>query len=170
VIGSVIGREEYSFLYLRGLNDEAFLDDYADRLARPAIFNPAPSETVPEAATIRVNGRTYNSIAMRVTAPVAGVLELRDAFFPFWHAQVNGREVPITRTSRGLKSVELPAGASDVRFEFSPTVLRAVTAAAYGAAAGVALLWLIVTRSSSRARRRARAAVPMLAARSLPQI
>ncbi len=125
-IGSVIGVSEERVFYLRGLNDPALLT--------------APAEPMTGAA-IDVRRRTYNLIDVRAETPGESRLVWRDAYFPFWRAWVNGAEVTVERTTDGMKAVRIPAGVSEVRFEFSPLLLRATMAAGYAAMMALALIW-----------------------------
>jgi hypothetical protein len=141
-IGSVVGREETEFLYLRGMYDEALLA----APAHPVVLQHLhAAEPVPHEA-VSITGRTYNGIEMRVRTSQPARLEWRDAYFPFWRAWVNGAEVAVERTVGGMKGVRVPAGESLVVFRFSPTVLRGLSAAATSIVALTAVLWLFLWR------------------------
>jgi 6-pyruvoyl-tetrahydropterin synthase related domain len=65
-------------------------------------------ESDPEHLTIRAD------LARPTTATVA------TGWSPKWHATLDGRVVPFTRSADGLVALSLPAGASTVRLEFRP--------------------------------------------------
>ncbi len=150
-VGSVEGKVESWFLYLRGV-DLGPLVNAAP--TRPATLVDGSTGVPLSGQDVEVGRGTYNSISMRVRAAAACRLEWRDAYFPFWRAWVNGTEVPIDRTSRGMKAVPVPAGESNVVFRFSPTVLRATVAASDVTLAVAAALWLLVSRRGAISDRR----------------
>ncbi len=49
-----------------------------------------------------------------------GFVVLNDVFHPWWRATVNGEPVPILKANVLFRAVQVPAGASKVRFEFKP--------------------------------------------------
>jgi hypothetical protein len=138
-IGSVTGREETDFLYLRGLRDEAALVDQPGPLVtlttRAGGDHHAPSD-------IEIVDRTYNGLTVRVQTVEPARLEWRDAYFPFWRAWINGTETAIERTSSGMKAVPVPAGEATVAFRFSPAVLRASVALSYLVMLGALVVWM----------------------------
>jgi hypothetical protein len=144
-VGSVEGKVESGHLHLRGVDLEPLANAPA---TGPATLVDASTGVLLSDQDVEIGRRTYNSISMRVRAAAACRLEWRDAYFPFWRAWVNGIEVPIDRTSRGMKAVHVPAGESSVVFRFSPTVLRATVAAGDVTLAVAAMLWLLVRRRS----------------------
>lgn len=83
--------------------------------------------------TIRVLSATANTVTVQVvTADGAGRdwLYYADAWHPFWHAQVNGVEVPILRADFGFKAVEIPRGVTTVKFAYRSGTLSAALAVA----------------------------------------
>jgi hypothetical protein len=141
-LGSVAGKAEEGFLYLRGMKDPSFLKDaeHPVRLLVPETGEPLADQLAD------VVHRTYNSIAIDVNVAQQARLEWRDAYFAFWQASVNGSDVPIMRTSDNMKAVLVPAGTSRVTFRFSPTAVRVAVVGGYLAMAIVVACWFRVRR------------------------
>jgi hypothetical protein len=73
--------------------------------------------------------------SVRAHCNTASHLLRRELFFPGWHAQLNGADVPIT-TDTIFQGIELPAGESVVRFRFAPPhIVWGYAAAVLGAVA-----------------------------------
>ena len=140
VVGTLRSDGEGGFLYLRGIVVAAGDVNVGPTLLLRGVQTGEPLS----GQTLSLTGHTYNDASIHVEASEESRLEWRDAYFPSWRAWVNGREVPIEHTSAGMKAVQVPRGASDVVFRFSPTALRIlvglsflpiiVAAAMYGAA------------------------------------
>lgn len=162
-LGSVVGKSEEGFLHLRGMDDLALLNEPA----RPVTLVAAGTDDLLATQDVTIVSRTYNGIMMRVSASQQARLEWHDAYFPFWRAWVNGVEVPIDRTPQGMKAVPVPAGASDLVFRFSPTVLRATVAASYLTLAAAFALWLL---TALRARRHHTQVSPATPVHRLPVV
>jgi len=73
-----------------------------------------------------VLGATADTLTARTVLP-EGVgkywLYYADAWHPFWHAQVNGLEVPILRANFGFKAIEVPHGVATVKFAYRSSTL-----------------------------------------------
>lgn len=146
-IGSVTGYREADFLYLRGLRDEALVDQPGPAMT---LTTSAGGEH-PSAHEVAIVDRTYNGLIVRVRTAEAARLEWRDAYFAFWRAWINDTEASVERTSAGMKAVRVPAGESTVVFRFSPTMLRATVALSYLVMLASLVLWML-ERNRSRAR------------------
>jgi hypothetical protein len=83
-----------------------------------------------------------------VVSSGGGFLVLSEAFYPGWHAQVDGRDVAVIRADGALQGIEVPAGGHRVRFVFAARTLRA-------ARAMTVMSLVVVGVILSRARRRA---------------
>jgi hypothetical protein len=107
---------------------------------------PIPADARVWEAPWTVGGRadlreaTYNTWQIGVDAPQPARLFLRDTFSPYWHARVDGRPVPVLRAPYGFKAVDVPAGQSQVDFDFSPPGVALALAAAYMALLGTAFM------------------------------
>jgi hypothetical protein len=60
-------------------------------------------------------------IAFKVNPSQPTMLVVNDLHYPGWRATVNGQDRPIQKAYGFARAVELPAGASEVVLEFSPT-------------------------------------------------
>ena len=57
---------------------------------------------------------------MDVNTASAGVLVMSEVFYPGWNARVNDRDAPVLRANYLFRAVEIPAGASRVKFKYAP--------------------------------------------------
>lgn len=65
-----------------------------------------------------------NLVEMTATTPCSGFLILADAWYPGWHAEVDGQEQEIYPANVALRGVAVPAGTSVVRFGYDPSSFR----------------------------------------------
>ena len=66
-----------------------------------------------------------------------------EVYFPWgWHADIDGREVPVARVNYVLRAVSLPAGSHTLTMRFEPQSLGVTGAAAYGCVTLIYLLGL----------------------------
>lgn len=92
-----------------------------------------PSANTRVQGTVRVLSATANTLTVRVVpTKVAGGewLYYADAWHRFWHAQVNGVEVPILRANFGFKAINLPGDVATVKFAYRSGTLSAALAVA----------------------------------------
>ena len=129
------------FVYLRGLQRT---DPSGANMETPALLRGMRTDAPLSAQSIDITWQTYNAVSMRVVAGEDSRLEWRDAYFPFWRAWVNGAEVPVQRTSAGMKAVQVPRGTSAVFFRFSPTRLRIWVAVGFVPLAAAVVMWLLL--------------------------
>ena len=73
---------------------------------------------------------------------------LNDLYFPGWHAEVGGAEIPIFPTNAVMRGVLVPAGATHVRFRF---VTRSDAPGAWAFHGGALLLLLVAIALLRRA-------------------
>jgi hypothetical protein len=76
--------------------------------------SPAPAQP----AVVLFPSATETIIRAHADAP--SLLVLADVFYPGWHADVDGREVPIIRASLVARGVGLGAGDHVVTFRYVP--------------------------------------------------
>lgn len=86
----------------------------------------------------RVSSFIPNRVEIDVTSSIQGLLVLADTYYPGWRAFVDGEERSILRADHLFRAVAVPAGRSQVVFEFKP-VANAVGA---GISLGTVLLAL----------------------------
>lgn len=90
-------------------------------------------------------------LELEVEASAAGLLVLKEAWFPGWTATVNGASVPCAPANVWMRAVPVPAGKSHVVLRYRSTYLT--TGAAISLLAGTALLATFV---AGRRRKRMR--------------
>lgn len=97
--------------------------------AHPAVVAPgAFPETVdmllvPD-ADVRDWSFSWNRVFIKANAVTPSLLVFSDAYFPGWHAFVNGRETPIEPTNFLFRGLQVPAGASRVEMVYEPETFR----------------------------------------------
>jgi hypothetical protein len=89
---------------------------FVDTPPRSGFFGAADEAT--GAAEIVVDDGERVVIRVRASAP--GFLFLADQYFPGWTARVNGRQTEILRANYTFRLVEVPAGESEVVFDYRP--------------------------------------------------
>ncbi|MCA9753799.1 MAG: hypothetical protein KC591_16500 [Gemmatimonadetes bacterium] len=102
-----------------------------DRLLEPdfdpasvALLEESPpfaaemSETVPIVTSFEYRG---NEVRASVQSEGPCLLIHSENWFPYWRAEVNGREVPILRAFGTIRAIAVPAGGGDVVLRFHST-------------------------------------------------
>jgi len=104
-----------------------------------AIQKDADSEVALDWLFGSVEFRQYTPtrIEIAVDYDYEAYLILNDAFYPGWHATVNGEATQIYRANVMFRAVRVPEGQSTVIFEFVPRLW-------YGAMAFGAVVWTII--------------------------
>jgi hypothetical protein len=82
-------------------------------------------------------------VEVRTAAAAPGLLVLADAYYPGWHASVDGQETPIYATNVLFRGVPVPAGEHSVVFTFEPNGWRTGLIAAGVAVVVIAVLGLL---------------------------
>jgi hypothetical protein len=95
-----------------------------------------PADPAQSSATI--TSYDPERVVIEAQAPAGGWLVLNDLYYPGWQARVNDQPAVIQPTNFALRGVCIPAGASEVVFEFQPAILR------YGALISAASLLLLL--------------------------
>jgi uncharacterized membrane protein YfhO len=62
-------------------------------------------------------------VTIRTRASRDALMVLSDNWYKDWHAEVDGREVPVLRANHSFRGVVVPAGAHTVEFTFRPVEL-----------------------------------------------
>jgi hypothetical protein len=78
------------------------------------------SSVVSQQSTVNIVGYGPNEIWVDVNTASAGVLVMSEVFYPGWNARVNDRDAPVLRANYLFRAVEIPAGASRVKFKYAP--------------------------------------------------
>jgi hypothetical protein len=90
-------------------------------------------------------------VRVKLTASSPCLAVIAESYYPFWHADVDGKPVEILRVSCGLMGVELPGGAHEVRLRYQPP--RAYAVAGIVSVLGLVAGFVATTRSSAEGRR-----------------
>jgi len=104
------------------------------------------SDNLDEDGLIRTISNRGNGFDLEV-GPLDGprILVCLDAWYPGWHARVDGVEAPLLRADDGFKAVVLPAGTHHVSFHYRPVLawfgIAATVIALTAAAVLLALFW-----------------------------
>jgi hypothetical protein len=83
---------------------------------------PDPAPASPEA--VRITRYTLSSVDMQVDSSKAQWLFFSDMFYPGWKARVNGRPARIHRANYCFRALAVPAGLSEVRWNYDPILFR----------------------------------------------
>jgi len=93
----------------------------------------------------RVLAYTPQRMIAEVTVSAPAVAVFAEAYYPGWHALVDGQEVPLYRADYYLRAVEVPSGTHQVEFSFDPVSFK-VGAAVSLASALAAVLAVCLAR------------------------
>lgn len=85
---------------------------------------PEPEPDPGTAGTARITRFSSNRVEVEVTSSGPGLLVLAEAFHPDWRASVDGQARPVYAADCVLRAVPVPAGDSQVVFEFVSPALR----------------------------------------------
>lgn len=89
-----------------------------------------PAAIAPQAPEVEYLEMSPNQVRLRVDMPAPGFLVLGDTFFAGWVAfskadgQADEVGLPVMRANGTVRAVQLPAGAQEVRFKFSPNTVK----------------------------------------------
>jgi len=121
-------------------DETAMLDRRCDRCRAARAPGPAGSA--------QVTNRRAGALDIDVAADRAGILVLSQAWFPGWHASVDGRPAPVTRVDGIVQGVPIGAGRHYVALRYRAPGLR--TGAAVSAATAIALALAAVASARRR--------------------
>ena len=107
----------------------------AGKLAIEEVFllvDPADEDGL-----LNITNFSANTVTLDV-GPLSGprILTFLDAWYPGWHAYVDGQEVLVLKADDVFKAIHVPAGSHEVRFEFRP---RSVSVGIAGTGLGLTL-------------------------------
>ncbi len=67
--------------------------------------------------------RLNNRQVLRVRTEEPALLVVADNWYPAWHAEIDGREVPVLRANHSLRAVEVDAGEHEIVFTYRSRIL-----------------------------------------------
>jgi hypothetical protein len=120
------------------------------------LADPLPDGWTPEAGatgTVEWTHRGEDELRLEVTATGRALLVIMDNYYPAWHAEVGGRDVPILRAHHTFRAVPIDAGTHTVRLYYGSDTVRT---SALVSAALLLLLTGVGVAGSVRAARPAR--------------
>lgn len=138
-------------LVLRYVRDAKASDPAVAALPDLGIYD-APARRPLADAAVTTESQSYNHLAVTTSSPRPAVLIWKDAWFRYWHASVDGREVPVSREWGAYKGVEIPQGTATVRFWFFPWRTALALLAAYAMVIGAAVMALRALWTGGKAR------------------
>lgn len=113
----------------RYLTDEAIIKALSDPAFDPAAEVLLSSSLGKEIAIdsamssnhkIEVTKYEAEKVTISATTSKEGLLVLSDAYYPGWHAYIDGIEVPIYRANYIMRAISLPKGNHDIEFRYEP--------------------------------------------------
>ncbi|HLY66968.1 MAG TPA: 6-pyruvoyl-tetrahydropterin synthase-related protein, partial [Chloroflexota bacterium] len=102
-------------------------------MAQPALSSPltdgylsghTPSIAGGNGSEVQLVSRRTDGLTVRVSSPSAGAVELPVAYYPGWTVSLAGASAAVKPDSRGLISVNAPAGDSAMELHFGATADR----------------------------------------------
>ncbi|HYW10232.1 MAG TPA: YfhO family protein [Longimicrobium sp.] len=84
---------------------------------------PLTLATAPLQAAAEVTRHEPERVTVKTRASREALMVLSDNWYKDWHAEVDGREVPVLRANHAFRGVVVPAGAHTVEFTFRPAEL-----------------------------------------------
>ncbi len=121
------------------------------QITEPVVFHPGnPISLLNQRSngTIQVQEFSFDNLRVIVNtkSDLPSVLYYADAWYPSWHAYVNGNPTPVIRTNLGYKSVIVPPGESTVVFSFddlqSEVIIQSIIL--FGLATFSVILWIFI--------------------------
>ena len=111
------------------------------------IVTPEPREASVAVARAEITAYEDTRVAVRVRSDRPGVLVLTDTFTRDWIAKRNGEEVTVHPADGLFRAVVVPAGESEVIFEYRPRAFRIGLGVSTVACCAWLLLWFRSRRS-----------------------
>jgi hypothetical protein len=96
----------------------------------------------PAGGSTSIVEQSNTKVRVRVNSPRDQYLVLADAYYPGWLATVNGRSAHIFRANYLFRGVAVPAGASEVVFEYAPTSVTTGATITLATASGLVAIWI----------------------------
>ena len=92
------------------------------------VVHDAPQLDGTDSGSVEIVEYSDTLVRLTVNTDSETYLYLADAYYPGWRATVNGEEVTVYRANVMFRAVAVPAGESDIIFEFVPRLwYRAMT-------------------------------------------
>jgi hypothetical protein len=93
--------------------------------SRQAIVEKGPAlKGTGRLTPARITTYLPESVTLTLNAKHRGLLVLSDAYFPGWHASLDGKEAPIYPANVAFRGVAVPPGRHTIRFDYRPDPYR----------------------------------------------
>lgn len=120
------------------------------------VEEPVSAQFDPSAA-LQVEGQGSDWLTFHYRSATPNVVRVSIAFYPGWHAVLNGAELPLMRADRAFIGVLVPAGEGELRLSYSPRLFwRGAATSALALMAAAAIFGTSLTRTRWARRRRSR--------------
>ena len=100
-------------------HDSAVVEASAEAVAAWGLADQAGASA--DRGEVSIISYAPERVVIRVSSERPGFLVLKDAYYPGWHAAVNGESVDVVPTNVLFRGVPVPAGESEVVFSYVPT-------------------------------------------------
>ena len=111
----------------------------------------SPEPNRPDDPAVEIREFHRNGLRLSVDAPRPGLVVCSESSMPGWTARVDGRPAPILAANYAFRAVEVPAGRSEIEFEYRPPGLTAgLVVSAVSAALLVVMVWAPARRRGNR--------------------
>ncbi len=109
--------------------DEAFakLPEFAPFLSDEA----ARQDSAALQGDVKMEQQGYNALTIHATSSRPCLLFLRNAYSPYWTAEINSRPIPIARAWFNFQAIPLPQGKCEVHLRFAPPWIAPTLVLAY---------------------------------------
>ena len=101
-----------------------------------ATFAPVAESAPLPLGDVQLTRESSHIIRIKLNAPQDCVAVIAESYYPFWHADVDGKTTNVLRVNCALMGVESPAGAHDIVLRYRPP-------RTYAVAAGISFLTLL---------------------------
>jgi len=95
------------------------------REGEPAMA-PVRDGQVAPLTDVQLHRNSDEVIQLRLTAPSPCLAVIAESYYPFWHAEVDGKPAEVLRVSCGLMGLELPAGKHEIFLRYQAPRVYAV--------------------------------------------
>jgi len=88
------------------------------------VKNTTPRAYLRGAGSCKITDYASDTITVEVQAERPSSLILNEQYYPLWEAEVDGQPAPVVRTDDGFRRVKVPAGKSNVVFQYNSCDVR----------------------------------------------
>lgn len=116
--------------------------------------SPVPDASSTELGTAAVTHRSANALTVEVDAVEGCLLVVSEAYYPGWHAYIDGEEAEVLPVYHAFRGVIVPEGKHTVAFRMEPeSFYMGLTISAAGLGAGLVIASWVLWRGRRQTRR-----------------